>query len=258
MTIDPSDWRLIAFDLDDTLAESKSAIEPVMAQALARLLRWRLVGIISGGGFAQFDGQVLTRLPGDTNLANLHLLPTCGTRYLRHVDGEWVELYRQDLTADEKSRVIESLTRQAKRLGSWEPDEKLAGERFEDRGSQITYSALGQQARPADKRLWDVGGAKRHALAAAVAADVPDLQVAAGGSTSIDVTRRGVDKAYGMKQLSARTGVPLEEMVFIGDRLEPGGNDYPVVCLGVATVAVSNWADTLSLVNDICRRLEEH
>jgi len=247
---------LVAFDLDDTLADSRSPLEPEMAAALRRLLDHLPVGIISGGHFPQFSGQILALLPPGTNLANLHLLPTCGTRCMRFKDGAWREVYAHDLTPDEKQRVIASIERHAHELGLWEPDDKVRGARIEDRGSQVTYSALGQRARLADKRAWDPDGRKRHALRDAVAADVPDLTVAAGGSTSIDVTRQGVDKAYGMRQLSEQSGVPLEDMLFVGDRLEPGGNDHPVVQLGVATVAVTGWRDTLTFINDLCDRLE--
>ena len=248
--------RLVAFDLDDTLAESKSAIEPDMGLALARLLGVTQVGVISGGTLSQFEAQVLSRLPGGADLGRLHILPTCGTRYMRFADGAWRDVYRQYLTDEEKAAAIASLAKRAKELGSWEPDEKLSGDRIEDRGSQITYSALGQKAAPNVKRAWDPTGAKRHALRDAVAADLPGLSVSAGGSTSIDITRRGVDKAYGMKALSKATGIPLCDMVFVGDRLEPGGNDYPVVQLGVKTVPVSGWRDTLAVIDDICGQME--
>jgi len=248
--------RLVAFDLDDTLADSRAPIAPAMANALARLLDLVPVAIISGGHFPQFAKQILAYLPAGANLKNLNLLPTCGTRFLRYEDGDWLQVYAHDLTDDEKRRVTASIRKRATELGLWEPDQLVRGERIEDRGSQVTYSALGQQARLEDKRAWDPDGSKRHALRDAVAVDVPDLAVAAGGSTSIDITRQGVDKAYGIRSLSAQTGIALSEMLFIGDRLEPGGNDYPVVQLGVATIAVAGWRDTLAHVSDLCDRLE--
>ncbi|MCL2489854.1 MAG: HAD-IIB family hydrolase [Propionibacteriaceae bacterium] len=249
--------RLVAFDLDDTLALSKTPVEPSMAAALARLLAVCDVAIISGGAWAQFDKQVLEKLPADAELGRLHILPTCGMRYRRFEDGQWCDVYQHMLTNKEKAAAIASLTKRAKELGDWEPDSRLAGERIEDRGSQVTYSALGQLASPADKRAWDPTGARRHALRDAVAADLPGLAVAAGGSTSVDITRLGVDKAYGMKCLAEVTGIPLRDMVFVGDRTEPGGNDHPVVELGVETITVTGWRDTLDVIDDICKQLEE-
>jgi len=177
-------------------------------------------------------------------------------RYRRFEDGQWRDVYQHYLSDDEKAAAIASVIKRAEELGAWEPDHKLAGERIEDRGSQITYSALGQLASPTDKAAWDPSGVKRHALRDAVAADLPGLSVAAGGSTSIDITRLGVDKAYGLKSLAEETGISLADMVFVGDRTEPGGNDYPVVALGVETITVTGWRDTLDVIDDICKQLE--
>lgn len=246
---------LVAFDLDDTLAPSKSPLSPEMGQILAQLLEVRPVCIISGGRFSQFEQQVLQRLPRATQLAELHLMPTCGTRYVRHENGRWRELYARDLSSQERERAISTLTRHAKALGLWEPDEVVRGGRIEDRGSQITYSALGQQADVAAKKSWDPTGHKREQLRAAVAAELPDLEVRAGGSTSIDITRQGIDKAYGMRQLAEQTGIALADMLFIGDRLEPGGNDHPVRALGVPCHAVTGPEQTLEFLAGIIPQL---
>ena len=178
--------RIVAFDLDDTLAPSKSPLPPAMVAALARLLAATEVCIISGGHFGQFDGQVLEPLGDvpDTSLERLHLMPTCGTQYLRHVDGEWRLQYWERLDDDQKRRATEALERHARRLGYWEAT--TWGPILEDRGSQVTFSALGQAAPVTSKSAWDPDGAKKAALRDAVARDLPDLEVRSGGSTSID------------------------------------------------------------------------
>lgn len=240
---------LVAFDLDDTLAPSKSPLPAAMAQALGELLEVRPVCIISGGRFQQFITQVLERMPAGAALGNLHLMPTCGTRYERYTGSGWHEAYAHDLGTAERDQAIASLEHRAKQLNLWEPDDVVAGPRVEDRGSQITYSALGQNAAVDAKKAWDPQGTKREALRAAVAADLPELEVRAGGSTSIDITRHGIDKAYGMRALSEQTGIALGDMLFIGDRLEPGGNDHPVRALGVPCHAVTGPDDTLEYLH---------
>ncbi|WP_156998090.1 HAD-IIB family hydrolase [Agromyces terreus] len=249
--------RLVAFDLDDTLAPSKSRIEPAMADALTRLLARAEVCIISGGDFSQFRTQVVDALAGpaaegtgaEPDLGRLHLMPTCGTRYLRFEAGEWRQVYAEDLSDDEAARATASIERRAAELGydggeTWGP-------RVEHRGSQVTFSALGQAAPVAAKVRWDPTGAKKAALRAAVAADVPDLEVRSGGSTSIDITRKGVDKAYGMRRLLDATGIDAADMLFVGDRLDPDGNDFPVVATGVPCVAVEGWRDTLVVIDGL-------
>jgi phosphomannomutase len=235
--------RLIAFDLDDTLAPSKSPLDPRMATLLAELLGHVEVCVISGGQFGQFKMQVIDMLPElpDATLARLHLMPTCGTQYYRY-EGAWKQIYAQNLSDDEKSRALAAVEQAARALGYWESE--TWGPILEDRGSQITFSALGQAAPVAAKTAWDPSSEKKTALREAVQALLPDLEVRSGGSTSVDITRRGIDKAYGMKRLAELTDIDLDDMLFVGDRLDPDGNDYPVKALGIRTHAVANWEAT--------------
>lgn len=243
--------RLVAFDLDDTLAESKSAIDPRIAAQLRALLTRVDVAIISGGNEQQFRTQVIDNLTDatPTELGRLHLLPTCGTRYLRHDGTEFTTIYAHDLSEDEKSTALLALREEAERLSLWESNPW--GEILEDRGSQITFSALGQKAPTDAKHAWDPTGSKRLTLRDAVAARLPGLEVRAGGSTSIDITRAGIDKAYGMTALTEHTSIALSDMLFYGDRLDEGGNDYPVLALGVRSIAVEGWEDTADKLDEL-------
>lgn len=244
--------RIVAFDLDDTLAPSKSALPAEVGAALERLLHVSDVCVISGGKWEQFTTQLLSNLP-EYGRERLHLMPTCGTRYLRWVDGEWTVVYESPLPAQVRERVIELVEREAKRLGLWA--DQHWGDIIEDRGTQITFSALGQQAPLAAKRDWDPTGEKRVALKNALAPLLPGLEVRAGGSTSVDITQAGVDKAFGIRELSERTGVPLADMVFVGDRLDPDGNDRPVMDLGVRCVATTGPEQTPLIIDDIIEQI---
>lgn len=242
---------LVAFDLDDTLAPSKGVISDRIAALLIALLHRGDVAIISGGNEQQFRSQVvaqLTTVDADA-LSRLHLLPTCGTRYLRHDGADFAPVYAHDLSADEKDAAVTALREEAERLGLWES--QPWGDILEDRGSQITFSALGQKAPRDAKHVWDPDGSKRAALRDAVAARLPGLEVRSGGSTSIDITRAGIDKAYGMQRLADLTGIPLASMLFFGDRLDEGGNDYPVLALGVPSIAVEGWEDTADRLDEL-------
>jgi phosphomannomutase len=250
------DIKLVAFDLDDTLAPSKSKVDPVMAALLVELTRRLRVCIISGGRFEQFQSQVLTAVVEAEeakgvvgSLAHLHLMPTCGTQYYEWVEDRWSCVYAENLPQSDRMAVVEVVTSGARELGMWEPI--TWGPRIEDRGSQITFSALGQEAPVAAKRAWDPDGSKKERLRAYTSARLPDLEVRSGGSTSVDVTRRGVDKAYGMQKLMNRLQLRPDEVLFVGDRLDAGGNDYPVKAMGVPSVAVQNWHDTAALIRTL-------
>jgi HAD superfamily hydrolase (TIGR01484 family) len=241
--------RLVAFDLDDTLAPSKSSIDARIGDLLIGLAERVEVAIISGGQLEQFRKQVVDRLPAASAevLSHLHLLPTCGTQYYRVTPDGIETVYAHSLSDDEKQRAMSAVEEEATRLGLWEPEPW--GDILEDRGSQITFSALGQKAPLDAKKAWDPTGEKKNTLREAVAARVPDLEVRSGGSTSVDITHRGIDKAYGMKQLADATGIALDEMLFVGDRLDPDGNDYPVLTLGVECHAVEGWEDTAEFLD---------
>jgi HAD superfamily hydrolase (TIGR01484 family) len=144
--------ELIVFDLDGTLAESKSSLDAEMAALLHELLRVAKVAVISGGDWPQFEKQLLSNLPQDERLINLSLLPTCGTKFFQYA-GNWKKLYSEDFTADEKEKIVSSLKKAIDAAGS--KVEKVWGEQIEDRGSQITFSALGQQAPLEEKDKWD-------------------------------------------------------------------------------------------------------
>lgn len=246
--------RLVAFDLDDTLAPSKSPVPQRMLTAFAELLDRTTVAVISGGNFEQFESQLVSQLDSAATLSEealerLHLLPTCGTRYERREGGAWLTVYREQLTGEERDAALAALREEAERLGLWEAEPW--GEILEDRGSQVTFSALGQRAPVDAKHAWDADGAKKNSLRAAVAARLPGLEVRSGGSTSVDITRRGIDKAYGMRKLEAHTGIPLDDMLFVGDRLDPDGNDYPVKAMGVTCHAVAGWEETAEFIEGL-------
>jgi HAD superfamily hydrolase (TIGR01484 family) len=245
--------RLIVFDLDGTLAKSKSALDAEMSSLLHALLGIVRVAVISGGAWPQFETQVLAELPRDERLANLSLLPTCGTRFFAH-EGAWKALYSEDLTADDKTKIVGALKKALEESGF--AATKIWGEVIEDRGSQITLSALGQQAPLDAKARWDPDFAKRKKLKAVLDALIPEFSVRLGGTTSVDVTRLGIDKAYGIGKLRDVLGISVKEMLFLGDAIFVGGNDYPGKEAGVPSIQVRDPEETKRVIEAIQACLE--
>jgi phosphomannomutase len=244
---------VVVFDLDDTLAPSKTAVDPAMAELLSRLLARVRVCIISGGRFEQFETQVLRFLADSPHLDELHVMPTCGTQYYRWRQAAWQRIYARDLSADQKQRAMTALQDGAAALGL--AAERTWGPVIEDRGSQITFSALGQSAPVDTKKAWDPDGSKKDGLRQYVADRVPDLEVRSGGSTSVDVTLKGVDKAYGVRRLCQTLDVELDELLFVGDRLDETGNDYPVKAIGVRCVEVTGPQETAIVIAGLIDQL---
>jgi hypothetical protein len=240
--------KLVVFDLDGTLAQSKSSIDAEMAALLDKLLGFIKVAVISGGNWPQFQKQVLSHLTNDKRLKNLSLLPTCGTQFYRY-DKAWDKIYAEDFTAEQKRKIVSSLNMAIEQLGL--KADKVWGEVIEDRGSQITFSALGQEAPLDEKAKWDPDFAKRTKMKAILDTLIPDFSVRLGGATSIDVTKHGIDKAYGIRKLRDILGMAIHEMIFIGDALFPGGNDYPAEQAGADSIRVRDPEETKRVIETI-------
>lgn len=237
--------KIIAFDLDGTLTESKSAMDLEMAQLIARLLRHKVVLVIGGGSIAQFKKQFLGRLTLSFNeRKNLFISSTSGNALYRYRGKRMEEVYRYVLAPQEKKKIMIAFGQSLKEIGYVRP-RKTYGPLFEDRQSQITFSALGQKAPPEKKREWNAAFQPlRVRVAAALAKRLPDFEVRIGGMTSIDVTRKGIDKVYGISRMLKKAGCSRRDMVYVGDALYKGGNDYVVAAAGIKTIGVKDYEQT--------------
>lgn len=246
------DKKVIAFDLDETLTETRTPITEEMTELLKQLLDKYQVCVISGGNFEQFQKQLLDHLQVEPRLlASLHIMPTCGTRYYKFDvnKNEWREVYAENLSNDEKEKIKHAMKEVMIELGH--PLKEAKGVLIDDRGSQITYQALGLGADTPTKKSWDPNGVKKREIRDLLAPKIPEFEVRTGGTTSVDVTPKGMDKAYGMKKLMSELGINKDEILFVGDRIWEGGNDYPVKQMGIETVNVNGYEDTPNVVREI-------
>jgi HAD superfamily hydrolase (TIGR01484 family) len=245
--------KLVAFDLDGTLAESKSAVDAEMGRLLAGLLEVTRVSVISGGDWPQFQSQLLSAHLTPDTFGSLTLMPTCGTKCYTYDGHAWVQRYEETLSTAEVHAITDALAEAIASLG--DPPQQLWGEVIENRGSQITFSALGQEAPLEAKASWDPDFAKRQAMKRVIDQRLTGFSVRLGGTTSIDVTKEGVDKAYAVDKLAELTGVSLDAMLFVGDAVFPGGNDYPVKEHGVRTIGVRDPDETKRVIEALVASL---
>lgn len=246
--------KIVIFDLDGTLAESKSTVTPAMVDSLKKLLAQVNVAVVSGGAWPQFESQLVSRLNlSPTESARLHLFPTSGTSFWKNPDGTgWTRVYSEDLTPEEVKRIFAAFRKVMDDPGVKMPT-RFWGDVLENRGTQVTFSAMGQLAPVEEKKKWDPKFAKRLVLMEKLVALLPEFDVRTGGSTSIDVTRKGIDKKYAIEQIEKYLGFTRPEMVFVGDAIFPGGNDYAVKAAGVDCVETSGPDDTLRIIGEILK-----
>lgn len=255
--------KVLAFDLDDTLAESKAAISKDMASTISVLLKSFYICIISGGAFSQMQSQVIQYLPQE-NMGRLIFFPENGSSLYMwdESSGNFQAKYRELLSDEEKVLIISAFKRaeaELPELIGLQAVGQVYGDRVEDRGGQITFSALGQLAPVEAKRFWDPDRSKRLVVKEFLDKILPQsLEVRIGGATSLDVIHKGKDKAYAIGKLFhlSKYGIEdfkLEEIIFFGDSLNEGGNDYPVKSTGVMTIAVTQPGDTLKHLRGIAK-----
>lgn len=250
--------ELVVFDLDGTLTETKSSLKPDMSRALVALLARKRVAVIGGGTYKQFRKQFVAELRCPPSLCpRLFLFPTTATSFYRYHRG-WKKVYAKELSKKQRKEVKQAFREVLKEIHYVHPA-KIYGKVIEDRKSQITFSALGQDivaklgAKGVRlKKQWVKKNTPlKLKIAKLVQKRLPGLAVHAAGYTSIDVTQKGIDKEYGVRQIGKYLHIPIKKMIFVGDALFPGGNDYAARRTGVQCVAVRGPADTKKIIKKI-------
>ncbi len=245
--------KIISFDLDGTLTVSKSPITSEMANLVKKLLKQKIVFVISGGWFKQFELQFLQYFHDDNSIMpfihNLILLPCSGSQRYEYdqIKKEWQLTDREPLDDAAKERAIK-LLQEIIDSGLYEIPPNPIGKIIEDRDTQVTFTPNGQQAPIAIKRLWDPDRKKREKIKAMLTPHLPEVDILINGSSSIDIVPKGFNKAVGLKRLLKKMGLQESDMVFVGDALFPGGNDYSVFEAGVETISVKGPEETEQVI----------
>ncbi len=239
--------KIIAFDLDGTLTESKSNIDNEMVNILCELLRYKLLAVMGGGNYKQFQNQFLHYLKCKNQFRNLLILPTSGASLYKFYKGKWQKVYRHKFSAKEKNKIVTAIEKAFADIKYRKP-KKTYGKVIEDRESQITFSALGQKAPLTEKEKWNKTKDIRPQLKRALEKYLPEFEVRLGGLTSIDVTKKGIDKSYGIMQLLKISQLKKKDIVYIGDALYKGGNDAAVFKTGIDTIQVFGPEETKYLI----------
>jgi len=252
--------QLIVFDLDGTLVRTKSNMDKQMSQLVGRLLEQKQVAVIGGGKYALFQSLFLRQLKVPKELLkNLFLFPTTSTSFYRYHKG-WKLIYYHPLPKNKRDKIIKTFEKVFKEIGYHHP-KKTYGRIIEDRGTQVTFSVFGQDVVKALgekgillKERWK----KDHTpiklkIAKLMAKYLPDLEVRSAGYTSVDITKKGIDKAFGLKQIERHLKVKIKDMLFVGDAIYPGGNDYAVVKTGVDYIPVESPKQTKKIIRHLLK-----
>lgn len=247
--------KIIAFDLDGTLSVSKSVITLDMGDLVKKLAKQKMVVVISGGSFSQFKTQFLPPFHDDESMIpfihNLTLLPTSGSQRYEYdeIRKEWILTDKESLDNNVKERA-KKLLQEIIDNPIYEIPPNPIGNIIEDRDTQITFTPNGQQAPIEIKRLWDPDRKKREKIKAVLEPQLPEVDILINGSSSIDILIKGFNKAVGLIRLLDKLNLKKSDMIFIGDALFPGGNDYSVFEADIETIAVKGPEETALIIKN--------
>ncbi len=232
--------RVIIADVDETICETCQEISPEMASTINSLIqKGYQFAFISGTGVGELQRMLSSKLHQEH-----HILGTTGTNYTHMRYNLGNEKYNYSFTVEEKEEIITAFN---KLISHFKIESMTTKEdQLQDRDSQITLSAIGRKAPIELKKQYDPDGNKRQVWAefmrCELGEDKYDFKI--GGTTSLDVTKKGLDKEWGIKKFAEHHNIPLNSILFFGDKIYPGGNDFPASKI-VDCVSVKSPQDTL-------------
>jgi membrane-associated protein len=248
--------KAVLFDLDDTLVVSWQVPSAPMIEKLGLLLEQVPVAIMSAASFPRIEQSFLPSIEAHPHAHQLYVYSYNGAELHILENGIWKAQYSVEMTQEQRARATAVIKECVAKTRIIKKDAKYQWEILE-REQKIVFSALGLHATQEDKRTWDPGLSKRKKLQRTLRRRLRDLDVNIGGTTTIDITAKGINKGYATRHLAKRLGVEVQDMLFIGDALYPGGNDYIVMQTGADTRQVQNPEETEKIIETLLDAFEK-
>lgn len=245
----------VLFDLDDTLAASFEAPESTMIERLIKLLAHAPIAVVTGRDFSRIKPGFLPLVAPSARAERFFVLAESSADTYVWDGTAWQEQPTANLTDEERTAIKDALAAALEKTRVLEGLPQF-GERLLDKRNVVAFAMLGLGV-PADmKYTWDPQHERRKALQRDLAPRLPEFDVFLGGATTIDVTRKGVNKAAGVRWLSDRLGLSPTQMLYIGDALYPGGNDAVVIETGIVTRETTGPAQTAAIIDELLAAYE--
>ena len=97
---------------------------------------------------------------------------------------------------------------------------------------------------------------EREIITNAIKEKFPNLDAVLGGQISIDIYPKGMDKSQIIDVIKQERLIQPDEYIFIGDRTEKGGNDYPLAKLmnetdNCSTFQTEGWQETQKILEKL-------
>ncbi len=241
--------KMIVFDKDNTITKAKKPMETSMSLLFSKLLNKYYVSIITWWDFNNIYNQIITLLQSNSNLSNLFLFPTIWTQMYYYDKWKWIRKYAEFLDENEINYIKYILENTLNNLNI--KPKKIRWEIIENRWSQVTYSALWQNAPLEEKQKFDPDKKIRKKIVNEIKNKLKDYEIWIAWTTSIDITKKGLDKSYWIKKIIENLKIKKEEILFIWDAIFPWWNDYPITKVWVDFIKVNDTKDTENIIKSL-------
>ncbi len=223
--------KIMAFDLDGTLAQHKTPLGEKNRSVLERLSKKYKLLMVGAGTCARIFNQ-LGKFPID-------IIGNYGMQYAEYdaESGEIVVKKNESAPVDR-----EEVLRRAEAIREKYDLHEFAGETLEFHPTgMLTFPVLGTKANIVDKLAYDPNRAKRRVMYGFVRDLFYDYKVMIGGSSSFDIVPGEYGKYNALMKYLSERGLSKEDVVYCGDDYMEGGNDHDVYAGGVPFVKVDNY-----------------
>ena len=234
-----SEWELpkakniILFDMDGTLTPPRQSFDMNLLQPLRNLSEVADIGIVSGSDFDYIKEQMNFLITKSEIRFKLHLMPCNGTKYYSpptYSSDEYrlthevnMKTHLGDKSFYHLMRILTSLQYHISELGI-----PLSGNFIQYRGSMINWCPIGRKASLLEREAFVDYDNDRNIredylkrLKRKLSLHGLDKKIVCtlGGETSFDIYPKGWDKTYALQHFDN------QDVWFVGDRCEDGGND---------------------------------
>ena len=217
------------FDVDGTLTPSRGEINPGFKQFLIEFALRNKVYLVTGSDKPKTVEQI-----GED------LYNRCHTVYNCSGNDVWQKDKNIFTNTWKLSRIAKKWLQEQLDASNFE---LRTGLHFEHRTGMVNFSIVGRNATTEERAeyvKWDNKKHERNTIAKAFNVKFKKLKAQPGGETGIDIYPKQCDKSQIVRDFTYD-----DVLYFMGDKMDPAGNDYPLaqeIDKGAA-ITVNGWKD---------------
>ncbi len=223
--------KLIAFDLDGTLTQHKTPLDPQNRAVLEELSKkYKL--LMAGAGACMRIFKQMNEFPID-------IIGNYGLEYAEYNhETKTIELKESNVLPCDRELQEKRVNYFREKYGFTE----YAGDNVQFHASGcVTFPILGTEAKIEDKLAFDPDRSRRRPIYPEVCEVFSEYNVFVGGSSSFDMAPKPFNKYYAIMEYAKKNGIGEDEIAFVGDDYGPGGNDESVYLSPIRFIKIDDY-----------------